>query len=208
MRVGTELFALRGFDGVSVDDIARRARVNKALVSYHFHGKRGLYRALLRSTLAAAIQRMGAFRDSPRPAAELLAAFIAEFHRMATVERPHFPALLLREVLSDGRTFHEDVAPEIIRLFEIVRGILDRGVREGAFRPVNPFLAHIGIIGTLAFFYATEPTRRRLAKEGRLPIAAPSSEDFVRHTQQMVLRGLAAGAPPSATEARDSGERR
>jgi hypothetical protein len=135
-----------------------------------------------------------------------MATFIAEFHRMATVERPHFPALLLREVLSDGRTFHEDVAPEIVRLFAIVRGILDRGVREGAFRPVNPFLAHIGIIGSLVFFYATEPTRRRLAKEGRLPVAAPSSEDFLRHAQQMVLRGLAADAPASRAGARDSGE--
>lgn len=36
------LFAERGFDGVSVRDIANDAKVNSALVGYYFGGKRGL----------------------------------------------------------------------------------------------------------------------------------------------------------------------
>jgi AcrR family transcriptional regulator len=36
------LFAERGFDGVSVRDIANDAKVNSALVGYYFHGKEGL----------------------------------------------------------------------------------------------------------------------------------------------------------------------
>jgi AcrR family transcriptional regulator len=36
------LFADRGFDGVSVRDIANAARVNSALVGYYFRGKEGL----------------------------------------------------------------------------------------------------------------------------------------------------------------------
>jgi AcrR family transcriptional regulator len=38
----TQLFAARGFDGVSVRDIANAARVNSALVGYYFGGKQGL----------------------------------------------------------------------------------------------------------------------------------------------------------------------
>ena len=41
-------FAERGFAGARVDRIARRARVNKAMIYYHFKSKRALYGALLR----------------------------------------------------------------------------------------------------------------------------------------------------------------
>lgn len=39
---GERLFAERGFDGVSVRDIANDAKVNSALVGYYFRGKEGL----------------------------------------------------------------------------------------------------------------------------------------------------------------------
>jgi len=42
IRSAEALFAARGFDGVSVRDIASRAAVNSALVGYYFHGKEGL----------------------------------------------------------------------------------------------------------------------------------------------------------------------
>ena len=44
-------FAARGFAGARVDRIARRARVNKAMLYYHFGSKQRLYRALLRADL-------------------------------------------------------------------------------------------------------------------------------------------------------------
>ena len=47
-------FAARGFAGARVDRIARRARVNKAMLYYHFHSKQGLYRTLLRRTFTTA----------------------------------------------------------------------------------------------------------------------------------------------------------
>ena len=40
-------FAARGFDGAKVDRIAARARVNKAMLYYHFKNKAALYREIL-----------------------------------------------------------------------------------------------------------------------------------------------------------------
>src|SRR4051812_29993633 len=45
IRAATELFAKNGFDGTSIKDLASHAGVNVSLVSYHFGGKEGLYRA-------------------------------------------------------------------------------------------------------------------------------------------------------------------
>jgi TetR/AcrR family transcriptional regulator len=206
LLAGTELFALRGFDGVSIDDIATKAGANKALISYHFRGKRGLYRTILQSTLAACVERQRALAESPRPPADLLCEFIANFHHMATVERPFFPALMLREVLESGKTFDDDIVPEVLALFQIVRAIIARGVAEGVFRPVHPFLAHLGIVGSLLFFYATEPPRRRLVAEGRLPVPLPSTDEFLQHIQEMVIRGLAADGSHVDAGTEDTGE--
>ena len=45
-------FSARGFDGVGVDDIADRAKVNKAMIYYHFADKLALYRAVVGDMLA------------------------------------------------------------------------------------------------------------------------------------------------------------
>src|SRR5437763_1374994 len=41
-----EEFSRRGFDGARMDQIARRAAVNKQLLFYYFHSKRGLFTAV------------------------------------------------------------------------------------------------------------------------------------------------------------------
>jgi AcrR family transcriptional regulator len=47
-----EEFARRGFAGARVDDIARRAGVNKQLLFYYYHSKRGLFQAVLNQSAA------------------------------------------------------------------------------------------------------------------------------------------------------------
>ncbi|MBK8599115.1 MAG: TetR/AcrR family transcriptional regulator [Holophagales bacterium] len=51
LAVAEKLFAARGFDATSVDQIARSASVNKALIYYHFKNKHDLILELFRSIL-------------------------------------------------------------------------------------------------------------------------------------------------------------
>lgn len=48
LDAGTKLFARGGLEGTSVRDIAREAGTNICMISYHFGGKEGLYRACLK----------------------------------------------------------------------------------------------------------------------------------------------------------------
>jgi TetR/AcrR family transcriptional regulator len=203
LRSATELFALHGFEGVSVETIARQAGVNKALISYHFGGKERLYNEILKTTLEEAKRHMDELRASDRPADEVLREFIARFHEMATVRRPYFPALLLRDVLAGGRRFDEEIRPRIFGFFTGVAEILDRGVKSGCFRPVHPLLAHLGIMGSLIFFYATEPRRKQIMAELQLPMVHPTPEDFLRHIQEAILFGITARPERRAGESDD-----
>jgi AcrR family transcriptional regulator len=192
LRAGAQLFPRRGFDGVSVEDLAGRAGVNKALISYHFGGKRGLYVAVLESAFAEMADRLTAIEREATDARDGLHGFLETFEAL-TRERRDFPALFLREAVSSG--IEPAVVPHLLKIMGIVRRLGERGVREGVFRPVDPILLHFGLVGSLAFFFATEPARRRAA--AHLPFEPPTPSAFVRHVEDMTLRGLAPETSPA-----------
>src|SRR6267143_1712012 len=57
LAAGAELFAERGYDGVPVTAIAQKAGVNKAMINYHFGGKRKLYLAIVSATFPEIIDK-------------------------------------------------------------------------------------------------------------------------------------------------------
>jgi hypothetical protein len=89
------------------------------------------------------------------------------------------------------------VLPHLLEIIGVSRRLAARGVREGLFRRVDPLLLHFGLVGSLVFFFATEPARQRAAAEGRIPFAMPDSTSFVRYLEELTLRGLAPASRPS-----------
>src|SRR3989442_12893705 len=102
LAAGAELFAERGYDGVPVTAIAQRAGVNKAMINYHFGGKRKLYLAIVSATFAEIVAGVEKLAESRRPAPEVLRELIAVVGEMATRRHPHFCSMMLREVVAGG----------------------------------------------------------------------------------------------------------
>jgi AcrR family transcriptional regulator len=194
LAAGAALFSERGFDGVPIGDLAARAGVNKALISYHFGGKRGLYTAVLSSAFRAIAERLGAIEGEGQGARETLHRLLQAFDALRR-ERPDFPTLFLREVLSTG--VDPAVAPHLVEIIGVVRRLAERGAREGVFRRVDPLLLHFGLVGGLVFFLATEPARQRVVAERRIPFAMPDFPSFLRYMEDLTLRGLAPENPAS-----------
>src|SRR5271157_5968180 len=53
LKAAERLFAERGYDATSIRAIVAKARVNQAAINYHFDGKDGLYREVLRAAFRA-----------------------------------------------------------------------------------------------------------------------------------------------------------
>ena len=190
LRAAEELFSARGFDGVPIEDIALRAGVNKALISYHFRGKRGLYSAVLESAFGEMAARVESIAAGAGDAAEALHGVVGAFAAVAR-ERPGFPTLFVREVLATG--IEPAVVPYLVRIVAVSRRLAERGIREGLFRRVDPLLLHFAIVGSLVFFFSTDEARRRAVADGLIPFAMPGTTEFVRFVEETILRGL---APP------------
>ena len=113
MAAGAELFAEHGYDGVTVAALAQRAGANKALISYHFGGKSGLYAAIVKTTFEAVAAEMRGLREERRPADEALRACVRLIGQMVT-RRPSLPRMLLREILSGGERLPDEVLPHFL----------------------------------------------------------------------------------------------
>jgi len=192
VAAGTELFAERGYDGVPVAAIAQQAGVNKAMINYHFGGKRKLYLAIVSATFEEIVTTVERLADSPRPAPEALRELIAAVAEMATRRHPHFCSMMLREVVAGGKHLELEVIDKPARILGAVQRIVARGVRDGDFRPVDPVLTHLSLVGSLVFFFATARFRERVLAQRRPAIAPPDAAAYVKHIQDLLTHGLAA----------------
>jgi len=186
-------FAARGFGGARVDRIARRARVNKAMLYYHFHSKQGLYRTLLRRTFTIAAERMQAIAAGPGTAAEKVDRVIAG---IAALIRDHafFPAIMLREVAEGGAHLDRDTLLTLAAVPRAVGGIVQQGVAQGAFREVNPLFAYFSMLAPIVFYLAADPIRKELGALHLPAFQSRAPDEFVRHMQDAMRCALARDA--------------
>jgi len=182
-------FALRGYSGARVDGIARRARVNKAMLYYHFGSKQAIYQALLRSVFTSVAERLRAIASSGTSPTEMLnraVGALAEF----TGEHPHFPAIMLREVAGGGTHLDRETLAALTAVPKAFSAIVLQGVQAGVFRPMHPVAAYFTMIAPIVFYMAAAPIRKELAEARLLDIAALSPDTFVAHVQDTMRRAF------------------
>jgi len=131
MKAAERLFAERGYDGTSVRGIVAKARVNQAAINYHFDGKDGLYREVLRAAFRALtedqIAHGGDIKAMSREAA--LGEFVRRQLRPLTARDElsrHLrifnwetvrPTAVFRKLMSEEATPFMGLAVELIRRF-------------------------------------------------------------------------------------------
>ena len=185
-------FARGGFDGVSVDDIARDAGVNKAMIYYHFADKLALYRAVL----ADGLSRMGGIvhgiANSPDTPAAKLDRFIEAFVRM-TETRPWMPALMLREIAEGAPRLDADTMAHMRVVITSFAAILKHGQESGVFRRLHPILAYESVIGPIIINAARERVAAQPSrKNDDFPmLVAISHDEVIAHGQETARRMLA-----------------
>jgi TetR/AcrR family transcriptional regulator len=182
-------FSSRGFSGVSVDDIAAGAKVNKAMIYYHYADKLALYRAVVADMLQTIGATVTAIAESRIRPADKLDRFIENFMVHADA-RPWFPTLMMREIAEGAPHLDLETLGHMKTVFLGFGKILAEGAAAGVFRPLHPILAYTSLIAPLLMNAARE---RMAAQPGRsqLPMFAeiPHS-DLVAHIKYTAHRML------------------
>jgi TetR/AcrR family transcriptional regulator len=197
-------FGAHGFAATTVDRIADRARVNKAMIYYHFHNKRALYTSIIRDVFAPISTRVRATIAEDAPPARKLAMVIDTLVRSVD-ESSYFLPIFLREIADGGVNLGPEELGLIAGMFATVSGVIVEGGKRGVFQPTHPALAHFTLIGPLIMFRATSPVRARIKSVLHLEIPDADSDTLVRHLQMVAQRMLA--LQPEGQRAEGRGQR-
>jgi AcrR family transcriptional regulator len=177
--VAFKLFAERGFDATSMDEVAKAARITKASIYHHVPGKeallaRGLDRAL--NALFATLDEPAARRGKPR---ERLQAIVA---RVAEVTMQMLPEVsVLFRVRGNSKT--ERSAMERRRKFDaIVSSLVRQAQRDGSVRKdIDP-----GLITRLVFGMSNSVV------EWYRPSGRAAARDIAKAIRSLVFEGAQA----------------
>jgi TetR/AcrR family transcriptional regulator len=188
-------FAERGYAGARVDRIARRARINKAMLYYHFGSKQALYRALLRQIFSRAADRLQPIATAPLRADVKIDRVIATIVGFIDDHR-FFPAIMLREIAEGGAHLDEDTLKALARIPSAVGTIVQQGVADGSVRPIHPIAAYFTMFAPIVMFLAGEPIRKELAAHHLANVASLPPNVFVEQLQQTIRLAFAVQRAP------------
>lgn len=177
--IAAELFAIKGYEGTSLRDIAETAGITKAALYYWFPEKETLFQRVVAGRMAALADRAEvAVGLAPDPLAKIRAFLLSSAEQMDT-DRAGW--------ISSSNTFWSNFNPEQRKLVvphrdryeQLLRQCVTDAVAQGLLRDVDPALA------TRLLLAGLNQLPRWLKAGGRL-----SAVQVVEQYLDMLLNGL------------------
>ena len=149
VEAAAQLFASRGFNGVSTREIARLADVNEATLFRVFERKKELFWAAVEARLAGLklsreLQSALAHDDDPSTVLPQICDFMVQL----VVEQPELMRLLYfaaLELPGSEHVYREHLGP----VFDAISGYVARCTSRGALQNVDSSVTTLGLFGTV-----------------------------------------------------------
>jgi TetR/AcrR family transcriptional regulator len=165
LEAAAQEFSEHGIAGARTDAIAQQARVNKALLYYYFKDKETLYGAVLDNAFLGLKQTVFRALDSDLPPREKIMAYVGAYFDFVA-SSPTYPRLMQREMMraKEGSSPHVDrITKNYFQpIFEKLKELLNQGISDGDFRPVDPIHFIPSMISIIVFYFSGSPVMRKL----------------------------------------------
>ncbi len=158
-------FAEHGIAGARTDAIAREAGVNKALLYYYFKDKETLYGAVLDQAFSGMKANVFQALDSDLPPREKILAYAGAYFDFIAAN-PIYPKLMQREMMRarEGTSVHLDrlIKTYFKPIYHRVGKVLQRGIAEHEFRPVDPAHFVSSMVAIIVFYFSSAPVMKQI----------------------------------------------
>ena len=187
METAEVLFAEKGFNGTSVRDIAEKAHVNLAMISYYFGSKDKLLESLFDyrgEHVKLKLESM--VEDKTLGSFEKLDLLIDHYIEKIMTQQC-FSRIMLREQVVN----HTGITAELItqmkkRNQQIISKLIHQGQKKGEFkRSIDIPLMMATLVGTAGHIIATQPYYREINN-----LQSMSEEEFQKHLKKKLSQHL------------------
>jgi AcrR family transcriptional regulator len=189
LKAAERLFAEHGFEATSIRAIVAKARVNQAAINYHFVGKEGLYREVLRAAFRALTAHQIAHAEETKamPREEALAEFVRDQFRplLARDEISRHIRIFNWEAVRPTAVFRKLVSEETAPFMGLAVDLVRRFMPEADQRTL--IVAAVWLIGQCSIFVRN---REQLANP---PVSLALDEAAVDRLADLVSAWAVAG---------------
>ena len=158
LSAARKVFAEKGYSGARIDEIAQRAKVNKATIYYQIGDKDTLYAHVIHQVIASVAHGIAEAVSRAQAPQDKLKAYITSIAD-AVDKNPDLPPIMMREIASGGATLPQVVAQDIASILKVLTGILKAGEKTKEFVETVPFLIHMMVMGTILFYKKAAPIK-------------------------------------------------
>jgi AcrR family transcriptional regulator len=174
--VGRAVFAKRGYQATSVEEIADRAKVSKPIVYEHFGGKEGLYAVVVDREMQLLLERFTSALSAPGHPRELLERAAMVLLEYIEADTDGFRVLTRDAPVTSGVGTFSSLIGEVARKVEHILG------RQFDSRGYDPQLAELysqALVGMVA-----------LVGQWWLDTRSPDKEEVAAHLVNLAYNGL------------------
>ena len=153
MQKAVELFSEYGFDNTPIRELCQLAGVNVAMINYYFGSKEKLFEAIIehKSTYMRELL-LGLQADTTMDEMEKINLIIDEYVTRIW-SNPLFHRILQQETLLKTRPEVNHIIEKMVsRNMQMIKGIIEDGIKKGLFRDVDPVFTVATVIGTINHF--------------------------------------------------------
>ncbi len=204
LRAAAKEFAEFGVAGARTDAIAKQARVNKALLYYYFQDKDTLYGAVLENAFAGLKEAIFRVLDGDLPVREKILAYVGTYFDFIASHQD-YPKLMQREMMRarEGQSEYIDklVKSYIQPVFRRLAEVLQQGISQGEFRPVDPAHFVPSMVAMIVFYFSSAPVMKKIV--GFNPLAPErvaerraAVQDFISAALFRTSKGSLEGVRP------------
>jgi len=194
LKAAQRLFAERGYEATSVRAIVAKARVNQAAINYHFAGKDGLYREVLRAAFRALTQHQLVHAEEAKAMSreKALAEFVRDQLRplLARDEISRHIRIFNWEAVRPTAVFRKLMSEEAAPFMGLAVDLVRRFLPEADQRTL--MVAAVWLIGQCSIFVRN---REQLANP---PVSLALDEAAVERLAELVSAWAVAGLEPPA----------
>lgn len=134
LAAAASLFAERGYEGTSVQEIVQRAGVTKGAMYHHFESKDDLLFEIYHRMLGMQMERLERIASSDLPIRERIRAAAADVV-VTSIDNRDDAVVFFRFAFRLPEATQAEVRAERRRYHERFRGLVEEGQRAGVFRP-------------------------------------------------------------------------
>jgi len=165
LQAAKTVFTRKGYDGASMQAIAREAGINKALLHYYYRSKDNLFDAVFHETFMMVFPDIESIFQNPQiPVFDKLRIFADKYITLLS-ENSFIPVFILQELTRNPERIAQLIENVGIQPFSIVSQI-ESAIEAGLIRRIDPRQVIINLLSLCVFPIVARPLLLKVFFQG------------------------------------------